>query len=342
MSNTIRWGILGTGRMAATVAAEIRALRPEGHELVAVASRDGATASGFAARFGGIRAIEGYDVLARAADVDAVYVATPHTQHAGNMLACIEGGKAVLCEKPFTLNASGAASVIAAGRRRGVFAMEAMWTRFLPGVVALRELLARDGIGRVQLVVGGGAFQPPRVPGQYLFDPSLGGGALLDAGVYLVSMASMILGTPAVVQGAGCIGASCIDEQTSILLTHDDGRHALLYVSLLARRAPDLEILGDRGRIRIEAPVFRPAALTVWDGEGQARRLEYPIEGSGYGYQLREVAAALREGRTESRVMPLDETLAIMRTMDAVRGQIGLQYPGETAPGAGADAGSGA
>jgi predicted dehydrogenase len=315
--------------MAATVAAELQALRPEGLELAAVASRDRSKAAEMCARFDGARAVEGYQALAEASDVDAVYIATPHTLHADNMLECIAAGKAVLCEKPFTISARDAESVIAASRRQRVFVMEAMWTRFLPAVIALRDLLRRGEIGRVQMLVGGGAFQPPRVPGQYLFDPALGGGALLDAGVYLVSMASMILGTPTAVNAAGCIGTSGVDEQTSIVLSHGDGSHALLYVSLRARRSPDLEILGEQGRIRIEAPIFRPAALTVWDSSGRSRSLEFPIDGSGYGYQLREVASALREDRIESSVMPLDETLAIMRTMDAVRERIGLRYPVE-------------
>jgi predicted dehydrogenase len=315
--------------MASTIATELAALRDEGHELVAVASRRRQTAADFAARHGIPYAIEGYDALACDGRVDAVYVATPHVLHCSNMLACLAGGKAVLCEKPFTINASQASAVIEQARRRRIFVMEAMWTRFLPAIRALRDLLRADAIGRVRMVIGGGAFMPERKPGYYLFDHDLGGGVLLDAGVYLISMASMVLGTPIKVLAAGAIGETGVDEQTAVTLETAEQATALLYVSLRARRPPDLEILGERGRIRVEAPVFRPAALTVWGADGAATVHSHPIDGSGYGGQLREVAAALRQGRTESAIMPLDETLSIMRTMDAVRAQIGLQYPGE-------------
>jgi predicted dehydrogenase len=204
-----------------------------------------------------------------------------------------------------------------------------MWTRFLPSLVALRRMLRDGAIGRVDTIVGGGAFIPSVPPGHYLYEAALGGGVLLDAGVYLISLASMMLGPPTRVLASGLLGASGIDERTSVLLEHADGSVAQLYVSLRSRRSPDLEILGERGRIRIEAPVFRPCSLTVWDAAGQVSRLDFPITGSGYGYQLREVAAALRSGRTESEVMPLAETQSIMRTMDAVREQIGLVYPAE-------------
>ncbi len=327
----VRWGILGTGRMAATIATELAALRGDGHELVAVASRQHARAAEFAARHGIPSALEQYEELAREGRVDAIYVATPHSLHAANMLACLAAGTAVLCEKPFTLNAGQAADVITVARRKRLFVMEAMWTRFLPAIDALRRLLAEEAIGRLRLIVGGGAFIPDRPAGHYLFDRSLGGGVLLDAGVYLVSMASMILGTPVRVRATAIHGDTGIDEQTTVLLEQADGSAAMLYVSLHASRPPDLEILGERGRIRIEAPVFRPVALTIWDEAGNATTRHYPVTGSGHAFQLCEVAAALRTGRLESPVMPLDETLSIMQTLDAVREQIGLRYPDEGA-----------
>jgi predicted dehydrogenase len=207
--------------------------------------------------------------------------------------------------------------------------MEAMWTRFLPAVSAVRDLLKSGAIGRVQMIVGGGAFIPDFGPEHYLLNKELGGGVLLDAGVYLVSMASMILGTPTRIQSSGIIGRFGVDEQDAILLEHADGSTALLYVSLHARRSPDLEILGESGRISIAAPIFKPAKLTVWNKSGAATVTEYPIAGTGYGYQIREVADALRAGRRESTIMPLDETLSIMQTMDTIRQQVGLRYAGE-------------
>jgi predicted dehydrogenase len=246
------------------------------------------------------------------------------------MLACLRGGKAVLCEKPFTINAGQALQVINESRSAGRFVMEAMWTRFVPAVVALREQLASGAIGRVRMIVGGGAFVPDPAGHPYILNKQLGGGALLDAGVYLVSIASMILGTPSRIQASGVIGEHGVDEQEAIVLDHADGATALLYLSLRSRRSPDLEILGERGRIRVHAPVFIPPALTLVSRDGSERTLEFPRTRSGYEHQIREVMAALRESRHESAVMPLSETLSIMQTMDRIRAAIGLRYAGET------------
>ena len=326
---TVRWGILGTGRMASVVAREFQELRGDGIELVAVASRRLQSAQEFAERHGIRKSWGDYASLAGDPEVDAVYIATPHSLHHSNMLACLRGAKAVLCEKPFTINAREAAEVIDEARRSKLFVMEAMWTRFLPAVAALRELLKNGAIGRVQMIVGGGAFIPNPATEPYLLDKSLGGGALLDAGVYLVSMASLILGTPRRIQASGQIGELGVDEHDTIILEQPGGSTALLYISLRTRRAPDMEILGDAGRIVIAAPIFKPAKLTITDAAGVSTNTEFPISGSGYRYQIREVADALRTGRRESAIMPLDETLSIMRTMDAIRAQIGLRYDGE-------------
>ncbi len=327
--DNVRWGILGTGRMAAIMAGELAAMRAEGIELVAVASRNVQSAQNFARRYGISKGWGSYAELAADAGVDAVYIATPHSVHHDNMLGCLRGAKAVLCEKPFTINAREARTVIDEARRGGHFVMEAMWTRFLPAVAAVRDLLRAGAIGRVQVIVGGGAFVPDFGPEHYLLNKDLGGGVLLDAGVYLVSMASMILGTPTRIQASGIIGRYGVDEQEAILLEHANGSTALLYVSLRARRSPDLEILGESGRISVAAPIFKPAKLTVWNKDGAATMTEYPIAGTGYGYQIREVVDALRAGRRESTTMPLDETLSIMQTMDTIRQQVGVRYAGE-------------
>lgn len=325
----VRWGIVGTGRMASAFATEIVALRDQGIDLVAVASRDAACAREFAAKHGARQSV-GDPAELSALALDAVYIATPHTLHGEQMLACLRAGQAVLCEKPFTLNAAQAAEVVDLASQRGVFAMEAMWTRFLPAIVALRELLAAGAIGPVRMITGGGAFIPDASQSSYLLDPDLGGGVLLDAGVYLVSLASMILGSPSGVLAQGVIGPTGVDEQIAMLLSHPDGAQAQLYVSMRARRSPDLEILGERGRIRIGAPVFRPTRVTLWGRDGTETVRDYPIDGTGYGYQIHAVSAALRRGEIDCPTMTLSESLSIMRTLDAVRAQIGLRYPAES------------
>ena len=291
------------------------------HGSSAVYSRDEGRGRAFAHTQGLERAYASIGDLARDPEIDAVYIATPPVAHASQAKACLQAGKAVLCEKPFAMNASEAAEIISLARERGVFLMEAMWTRFLPAVAALRELLRNGRLGAPQLLIAGGAFIPAPDPGYYLFAPQLGGGALLDAGVYLLSLATLCLGMPTRVMASAAIGSSGIDENDALLCEHVGGAKSLLYVSLRARRPPDLELLGSAGRVRLSPPVFRPTQLTLVEAAQDAQTLDYPVAGSGYGYQLRAVTQALRQGETESPVMSLTETLLIMQMMDECRRQ---------------------
>lgn len=327
----IRWGMIGTGRMAASMATEFAALEPTEALLCAVASRTRHKAQAFAEAHRIPQSHAGTADLLADPGIDAVYIASPHPQHAADMLAAIAAGKAVLCEKPFTINAVQAKDVIAAARERRCLVMEAMWTRFLPAVIATRAWVTEGRIGAVRMVIGGGAFLPDRQSDHYVLDPGRGGGVLLDAGVYLVSMASMLLGPPSRIQVSAQLGPTGVDEQTALLLDHAGGATACLYVSMQARRPPDLEILGSLGRMRLAAPVFRPARLTLCGADGTEVVHDFPITGSGYGYQVRAMNRALREGRTECPEMTLDESLSIMRTLDAARAQMGLIYPVESA-----------
>ncbi len=325
----LRWAIVGTGHMAETMAREIVAHQPQGHRLTAVASRDAERGADFCSR----HAVPGYApnaaALAARADVDVVYIASPHTAHAADTIACLQRGKAVLCEKPFTTNADEAERVVAAWRSGSSLLMEAMWTRFLPAVDALRAHLAAETLGRIQLVVGGGAFLPTLPPAHYLLDPQRAGGVLLDAGVYLVAFASLVLGTPDSVLASAAKGATGVDEQDVAILEYANGARALVYVSMRARRAPDLELIGEHGRIRVHAPIFRPARLTLTQADGTEQTTDYPIEGSGYGYQLRHCATLIERGERESTLMPVRESLTIMQTLDALRQRMSLQFPHE-------------
>jgi predicted dehydrogenase len=317
----IHWGIFGTGRMAAQMAQELLRHEPQGARLIAVASRDRLRATRFAERFNIEAAHASYAELAQDRSVDVVYIATPPSEHHAQISLCLNNGKAVLCEKPFTTDATQARDVIQLARANGLFLMEAMWTRFLPASTALRRLVSEGAIGRPQLLVGGGAFIPTPDPDHYLLSARLGGGVLLDAGVYLISLASMLLGEVRRVHASGELGEHGVDEHDCFILEHHGGARALLYVSLRARRPPDLEVLGDAGRIHILAPVFRPTRLTLSRPARDDETLEFPIEGSGYSYQLIAAMDALRTGRIETPEMPLDETQAIMSTMDEIRRQ---------------------
>jgi predicted dehydrogenase len=323
-----RWGIIGTGTIAAAFVSDL-GLLPDA-EVVAVGSRSQETADAFGDEFDITRRHPSYQRLVEDPDVDVVYVSTPHSGHFAAAMLAIEAGKAVLCEKPFTLNANEAAELIAAARRRQVFLMEAMWTRFLPHVVRIRELLAEGALGEIRTVLAdhGGWFPPD--PQHRMLNPELGGGALLDLGVYPVSFASMVLGSPTRVTAVSTPASTGVDAQTSVLLEHDGGAHAVLTTTLEARTPNRAAIAGTLARIEIDATWYRPTDFTLVALDGT--ELEHYLdedEGNGLRHQAAEVARALAEGRLESDVMPLVESLSVMETLDLVRRQIGLVYPSE-------------
>ncbi len=323
-----RWGIIGTGGIASSFATDLRLL-PDA-ELVAIGSRRQHTADAFADRFDVARRHTSYESLVEDPDVDVVYVSTPHPGHHPAAMLALEARKAVLCEKPFTLNATEATELVATARRQGVFLMEAMWTRFLPHVVRIRELLADGTLGDLRTVTAEHGQYFPLDPAHRLFAPDLGGGALLDLGVYPVSFASMVLGTPSRVTAVSGAAETGVDAQTSMVLEHDDGRHAVLTTTLSAATPNRAAVVGTEARIEIDPTWYRPTSFSVVGRDGTVvERFEEPHEGGGLRHQAAEVARCLREGILESPVIPLAESIAIMATLDEVRRQIGLVYPSE-------------
>lgn len=319
MSTTVpvlRWGILGCGRIARTLAAAIRAT--PGCELHAVASRDAAKAAAFAQETGAAHAFGDYAALAACEEIDVVYVATPPSRHLEDCLLCLGAGRHVLCEKPFAADAAAARRIVEAARGRGLFLMEAMWTRFLPALELCERLLAEGRIGTPQLLLAGGAFQPAVDPAYYLFRAELGGGVMRDAGVYLLHLAHWLLGTPASVQANCRAGQFGVDEQDGVLLGFPGGALALLHVSLRARQAPALELLGSAGRLRLLPPVFNPSGVELLPHAGEAQSWSFTSDAGGYRHQVEEVAACIRAGRTESARMPLALSLAVMDTLERV------------------------
>ncbi|HWQ13077.1 MAG TPA: Gfo/Idh/MocA family oxidoreductase [Roseiflexaceae bacterium] len=322
-----RWGIIGTGRIAGVFAEGLREL-PDA-QLVAVGSRAQESAEAFGARHGASRRYASYEAVAADPEVDAVYIATPHSAHAENTIMCLEAGKAVLCEKPFAINARQAARMVAVARERRVFLMEAMWTRFLPVLVRVRQLLAEGAIGEVRMVTSDFGFRTTVNPKSRLFDPALGGGGLLDVGVYPISLASMVFGgEPERIASMADIGETGVDEQGAAILGYGPGRMAIVWTAVRTNTPHETTILGAEGRIRIHPPSWCPTAFTISRPSGE-ERVELPFPGNGYQFEAAEVARCLRAGRLESDVMPLDETLAIVRTMDRIRAQWGLRYPME-------------
>ncbi|WP_345617743.1 Gfo/Idh/MocA family oxidoreductase [Streptomyces ziwulingensis] len=327
----VRWGILATGGMAATFTADLVDL-PDA-EVVAVASRTEASAKAFAERFGIERAYGDWESLARDEDVDVVYVATPHSAHRAAAGLCLEAGRNVLCEKPFTLNAREAAELVALARRRGVFLMEAMWMYCNPLVRRLKELVDGGAIGELRTVQADFGLAGPFPPAHRLRDPAQGGGALLDLGVYPVSFTQLLLGEPADVTARAVLSEEGVDLQTGALLSWESGALASVHCSIVGGTANSATITGSKGRIDVPYGFFFPDHFVVHrDGRDPERYAADPADGprASLKHEAREVMRAVRAGETESPLVPLDGTLAVMRTLDAIRDRVGVRYPGES------------
>jgi len=323
----IRWGIIGTGGIASAFTGDLKLL-PDA-PAVAVGSRSQGSADAFGDRFGIAARYPTYEALVEDPEVDAVYVATPHPGHHAAALLAINAGKAVLVEKPFTINAGEARDLIAAAQARGTFLMEAMWTRFLPHVIRIREIVASGRLGEIRSVIADHGQWFPKDPDHRIYAPVLGGGALLDLGVYPLSFASMIFGTPTKVTAVSDAAFTGVDAQTSVVLQYGDGRQSISFTSLETRTANTAVINGTDARIEVDGVFYSPSSFSVITRAGEVERFDIPHEGHGLRHQAAEVGRCLRAGLTESPILTLAETASIMETMDEVRRQIGLRYPSE-------------
>ena len=327
MITPIRWGILGPGSIANQFAKGLQAA-PDG-QLVAVGSRDLQRAEAFAEQYDAPNRHGSYEELVADPEVDAIYVATPHPFHKENSILCLEAGKAVLCEKPFTVNAAEAAEIVAVARAKKVFLMEAMWSRYLPIIVQVRKWLDEGAIGEPLQVNADFGFRAGVNPEGRLFSPALAGGALLDVGIYVVSFAAMVLGSdPEQIAATAHIGETGVDENTGILLRYKNGAVATLSCAVRASSPHMARIAGSEGTICVAPSWWKGEAATLKAGDRE-EAIELPLAGNGYNYEAQEVARCLATGELESPVMPLDETVALMRILDEARTQIGLKYPME-------------
>lgn len=323
----IRWGVLGPGGIANTFARAVHGYTTS--RIVAVGSRDRARAEQFAARYEVPTAHASYEALVADPGVDAVYVASPHSGHHEHALLAIAAGKHVLVEKAFTRSEAEAREVLDAAKTAGVFVMEAMWTRFLPHVAALRSVLERGDIGEVVTLVAdhGQAFN--HLPATHrIHNPELAGGALLDLGVYPVSFAHDLLGVPDSVSATGVLTPTGVDGQDSIVLGYGPRTQALLSTTVWSRTATTAVISGTEGRIEVADAFYRPTTFRVVRNDGSQWTFEQPVDG-GFQYQAAEVARRITEGATESPRITWANTLEVMATMDEVRRQVGVTYPGE-------------
>ncbi|WP_217145214.1 Gfo/Idh/MocA family protein [Streptomyces sp. AC627_RSS907] len=326
----VRWGILATGGMAARFTADLVDL-PDA-EVVAVASRTEASAKAFAERFGIPRAYGDWETLARDEEVDVVYVATPHSAHRAAAGLCLEAGRNVLCEKPFTLNAREAQELVGLARARGSFLMEAMWMYCNPLVRRLKTLVDDGAVGEVRSVQADFGLAGPFPAAHRLRDPAQGGGALLDLGVYPVSFVQLLLGEPSDVAARAVLSEEGVDLQTGALLSYEGGALASVHCSIVGGTPNSASITGSEGRVDVPGGFFFPDRFVLHrDGRDPEEFRADPADGprDSLGHEAREVMRALRAGETESPLVPLDGTLAVMRTLDAIRDRVGVRYPGE-------------
>ncbi len=328
MSERIRWGILGAGNIAHQFAEGLKSA--QGAELRAVGSRSRENAERFGELFDIPHRHASYAALAADPEVDVVYVATPHPMHKDNAMLCLEAGKAVLCEKPFTVNQSEARVAVDCARRNKCFLMEAMWTRFLPVLEKTRAWLREGVIGEPLMVRADFGFRADYNEDGRLFLPELAGGGLLDVGIYPISLAAMVLGVhPVEVTSLAVLGASGVDEQNSVVFKYGSGAMAATTSALRVTTPQDAHILGAEGSIYLHSPFWRGDTATLSLSGREAEVFHFPMEGNGYNYQANAVMECLRAGKTECEVMSLDDSIAIMGILDAARAQWGLRYPME-------------
>lgn len=325
---TIRWGILGCGKIARKFAADLKYVKNA--ELGAVASREAKKAQAFAKEFDTQTYYGSYEALVQDPQVDAIYIATPHSHHYEHTLLCINHSKAVLCEKAFSINAREASQMIQLAKQKKVFLMEAFWTRFLPHYQTVKKMIGENRLGKIHYLYSEFGFKPAPPISPRLYDLALGGGSLLDIGVYPVFLALDILGKPDSIQASMVADASGADQQCSIEFRYTDGAIAKLFSTFNTHLASGADIAGEHGRIRMTHRCHGPTTGLEFypDVISSRQAIDYEsAKGNGYEYEAQHVTNCLLQGLTESPVRTHADTLLLMETLDAIRNQCGIVYP---------------
>ncbi len=324
---TINWGIIATGYIASRFAREFSLLKNA--KLLAVGSRKLSRARSFALKYNIPKYYGSYQLLVNDRDIDAVYVATPHSLHRDNTILALKAGKFVLCEKPFAINAKEALDMIKLARKKNLFLMEAMWARFNPALVKLREILAKRLIGDILHLRADFGFYAKYKPKHRLFNPNLGGGALLDVGVYPISLSSMVLGTPINIKSTAVFGKTGIDKQNSIILEYPKNKIAQLSSAIRIDTDREAYIAGTKGSIKLDASWHRSLKVTVMIRKKNDIIYNFDEKCNGLHNETLHMMNCIRFGKRESNIMSLDESLSIMKIMDKIRAQWNLVYPME-------------
>jgi predicted dehydrogenase len=322
--STVRWGVIGPGAIAVGFADAMQMV--DGGEIVAVASRSRKRADAYAGRYGVARRYDDYAALAQDPEVDVVYVATPQSRHADDALLMLEAGKHVLCEKPFALDEGQAQRMVEAARAQSLFLMEAIWSRFLPAYRSLVDVVGSGRIGEPMLVDADFGFRRDFDPDHRLFRADLGGGGLLDLGIYPLQLCTLLLGPAEHVAAEGILCETGVDEQVAAVTRHVGGRLGVIKAALRINMTCTARVAGSDGIVEIPALMHCPNSIRVLTPSG-IDEIDASYEGNGLRFEIHEVHRCLSEGRTESDVMPLSETLALANTLDEIRRQIGLVFP---------------
>ncbi len=327
MAKTINWGILGCGRIARKFAADLRLV--ENAELVAIGSRNIENGALFAKDFQVKNIHNTYEALAADPEVNVIYVATPHNLHYENTMLCLQHKKAVLCEKPFAINAKQSAAMIALAKHQNVFLMEALWSKFLPHYKKMQELIKAGAIGEIKSVLIQFGFMPPKPPAPRIFDPALAGGTMLDIGIYNVFFALSVLGKPDFIDAAMSPASTGVDEQCAVTLRYNNGALVQLFSSFASNLVTEAYINGTGGRIKLGHRFYAPETTMEYysekKGGGEIVEIEKE-EGWGYQHEARHVGECLNSGLKESPVMGFSDTMLLIETLDAIRMKAGIIY----------------
>ena len=327
MAKKIRWGILGCGRIARKFSSDLKLV--DDAELIAAGSRSMEAAEKFASEFPVKHLHDSYEALVKNPEVDVIYVASPHGLHYDHVMLCLDHKKPVLCEKAFALNSRQAKEMIDKARTKGLFLMEALWTKFMPHYNKVLQLVKEGQLGTIKNVLVNFGFAPiPPVPAR-LFDPSLGGGSLLDIGIYNIFITSSLLGKPDEIIASMTPASTGVDEQCSIVFKYNNGAIAQLFCSLSTNLATEADISGDKARIRLTSRFYEPStSIEFYPGRPESKQIvPYDKEpGWGYQYEARHVHECLRKGLTESPVVTHADTMMLMEIMDEVRRKAGIRY----------------
>lgn len=321
----IRWGIIGTGRIAKVFAEALKIV--ENSELAAVGSRKIDTAKKFAEEFNVPNAFASYEEVVKNNEVDVVYIATPHNLHCSNTLLALENNKHVLCEKPFGVNGKEAREMIAKAKEKNLFLMEALWSRFLPNIIKTKELIESGEIGKIKLLTAYFAFKSQHGPEGRHFNKELCGGSLLDIGIYNVFYTLFMLGKPLEFRAIAGLSPVGTDNSSSVTFKFSNDLLAVTHSSFLANTPIIAEIHGENGRIFLEDRYFCPGNIKVILSGGEEILIPIEFKGNGYNYEADEVVKCILAGKTQSDKMSWDKSLELIDMLDAIRKECGIIYP---------------